>query len=478
MTRDHVLDDLKKKYTVLGVLDLEDPDLSQALSDLRQPVFAPMDRIIIMQNNSDKYDYPDAPGERLTSLQIMLTKLDISNCFVTVVTGNPSIEKEINQLRIENSLDDLPINFCLAEMPYIKQTQQYNDSFCALPWIHLHVTTNGDILPCCYSDNNRPLGNLRSHSIKQIMQGELATTLKHNMLNGYRSKVCAACYRQEDNGLKSPRVDHNIRYKTITKDDVTLEQYNPIFLDIRLNNLCNFKCRMCSEWYSSSIAQETRQLYGADAKLPYNFVDVSAMSSKQRKETIGQILPLISHQLDKIYFAGGEPLLTDEHYQIMSKLLAIGKTDIEIYYNTNLSTLNYKGSCITDLWNKFENITVGASIDASGTIAEYLRHGTMWDTVVDNLRKIKQQAPKVKIRITSTVGFLNVKNLIDLQRYWITSGFIPPADYNVKTLTSPEFLSVAALPTDHKLRLAQQIQDHIDWCRDVGSQSLADEWAT
>jgi molybdenum cofactor biosynthesis enzyme MoaA len=293
------------------------------------------------------------------------------------------------------------------------------------------------------------------------------------MLSGLRSKECNRCYAQEDSGLKSIRLDHNNRWKNIKQDnlnqDGTIDKFDPVYLDIRLNNICNLKCRMCSGYFSSAIAQEEVVLYGKKESVQ------SLLKLQQRDLGLIEILQYVPN-VEKIYFAGGEPLLTAEHYEILDALIACGNTNLEIIYNTNFTTLAYRGRSVLDLWKQFSNINIGASLDAEGAVAEYIRHGTKWSTIESNLESVKSQCPHINFTVTSTVGLLNVDNLIRLQQHWHTSETLDISKFSQTVMISPEHLTVSALPLEHKQRLEQTINHHIVWCKENNAKALATQW--
>lgn len=476
MTLDQIIDQQQQNYRVLEIIDLsiDHNELFQRLSAVRKDCYDPQERILILQTQPDVYEYIDSAGKHLIALQKICSKLDISNFFITVVTGNADIATELEQIQKEYSKDNLPMNHVVADLAYQKQINQYADTYCVFPWAHLYVGTTGDVLPCCIADQNKPLGNLNQDSVEVIHSSELARQLKLNMTQGYRSKSCETCYVKEDNGMISLRQKSNQKFsKYISKD---LNLFDPVYLDIRLNNICNFKCRMCSEWFSSSIAEETAKLYGKNSTLQYHQIDISPLTKQERKNLFEKLLPYISNKIEKIYFAGGEPLLCKEHYDILEYLIDIGHTDLEIFYNTNLSQLSYKDRSVIDLWNKFKRIEIGASVDASGSVAEYVRHGTIWNDILANINTIKTQCSHVHLTVTSTVSLLTASNLIQLQKEWISQELFSVNDLNQNTLTSPEFLSVAALPHHHKQKLLQEIQQHVAWCKKIGADKLKTSW--
>jgi radical SAM protein with 4Fe4S-binding SPASM domain len=350
----------------------------------------------------------------------------------------------------------------LIDGDYKKEIKKYPNTACQKLWNHFYVGTDGNINPCCLADHRFPLGNINKDDIPDIITIR-AKEVRSHMQQGLRNRTCAVCYEKEDHGIQSDRQVFDPTGQTVQIRNI----------DIRLNNICNFKCRMCSEYFSSAIQQETIELYGKNAVLGFEKISLDRVTKKARDRQLEKILSLVTLDLDSIYFAGGEPLITGEHYEILDHLIAVGNRDLAVRYNTNLSTLSYKQWNVIDKWYQFSHVTVGASIDASGAVAEYMRHGTIWPDIVANIYAIKQSAPHVKLQITSTVSCVTIENLIDLQNSWLDKGLFGVGDLKVKVLTSPNFLSPAVLPLHHKLRLSNIIQAHIEHLAGTG---LADQW--
>ncbi len=65
----------------------------------------------------------------------------------------------------------------------------------------------------------------------------------------------------------------------------------------------------------------------------------------------------------------------EEHYRILNILIEKKLTHISIRYITNFTQLKFKNYDVLELWKHFENIEVGASIDAEGDHTEYIRKG-------------------------------------------------------------------------------------------------------
>jgi sulfatase maturation enzyme AslB (radical SAM superfamily) len=317
------------------------------------------------------------------------------------------------------------------------------------------------------------MGNIRDDSINNILKSDKFNQLRKNMLSGRRSKECKRCYNFEDANQPSPRIKNNTRWSHLKNldfnKDGTINEFKSVFLDLRLSNLCNLKCRMCDGYFSSAIAQEDAELFG-------NYTHLNnSLQNKDRKAELTDILEYVS-VAEEIYFAGGEPLLSFEHYKILDALIKCNNTDLRIIYNTNFTKLSFKNQSVTKLWNKFSNVTVGASLDAMDNVAEYIRSGTNWKEIEHNLTQLKDESPHVNFTVTSTVGFMNIASLIKLQRQWHNNDILNIKKFSLNTTLSPAHLTVQVLPIHHKIRLSALIKNHISWCVENHADKLAVQW--
>ena len=138
--------------------------------------------------------------------------------------------------------------------------------------------------------------------------------------------------------------------------------------------------------------------------------------------------------VEQIYFAGGEPLLMEEHYRILEELVRREKFDVRLIYNTNFTQTYLKNRSVFEYWRQFRSVAVGASLDASGDRAEYIRKGTDWAQVVENRREMLRVCPEVDFYISPTLSIMNAWHLPDFHREWVDLGFIRPQDLNVNIL--------------------------------------------
>jgi radical SAM protein with 4Fe4S-binding SPASM domain len=475
-----VINDLQKLYDTAGPYFLSDfykpggeQRLHEFLTSVYQPEFKHNFRIVIVQDCVDEYHYQDLPGRAVCTLQKYASQIDISNFFILILSGNTQIDQELDHARKLYSTDTLCIQSQFVhDLMYERSNNKKSDTFCVLPWVHLYVGPDGNVLPCCVADQQHPMGNINEQSVDSIVTSEKFNQLRHNMLNGNRVKECSRCYQQEDSGISSPRVYHNTKWSdriTQYNPNGSIDQFEPLYLDLRLNNICNLKCRMCSGYFSSAIAQEEQKLFGNSKHSDSQIV------SEQKDMALKKLLKYLPY-CEKIYFAGGEPLLTGEHYKILNALIECNNTDLEIVYNTNFTTLSYKNVSVVDLWKQFSNVTIGASLDAMGLVAEYVRHGTKWLDIESNLKLVRSHCQHVVFTVTSTAGFLNVSSLIELQRTWHENNVVDISNFSVTVMVGPDHLTLGILPAHHKERLEQKIKSHIDWCQQNQAMALAEQW--
>lgn len=445
------------------------------LKSMYRPVFDNKQRILIVQPKNDCYSYtPNIASDSLIFLQKCLQQVDISNFFVLVITGNQNIKQELEWLQKTYSTDQNPIQYCLIDEEFNKITTT-SDTFCVNMWNHLHVSTQLDVLPCCVADSNAPLGNLNSNTLEEIVNSEHANSIRLKMLSNQRCSECSNCYIQEDQGLASRRIKNNYEYKhqipqlkSLTNTDGSLISFKPQTIDIRLNNICNLKCRTCSGSFSSMIAIEEKNLFGNEI----NYLKTPKLDNRE------QVLDSIINYFDcaeNIYFAGGEPIIMKEHYTILDHLIAIGRTDVPIIYNTNFTKLVYKEKNVLDYWKNFSIIKVNASIDGHGAAFEYVRHGAKWNQIEKNLILLKQHCPHVQFNVTSTISLISVESVMELQRQWHETGTLDIKHFQINPMYG-DYLSLQTLLPEYKKNIAQKIHNHCQWLTNIGANNLVQAW--
>lgn len=348
---------------------------------------------------------------------------------------------------------------------YTKEELLNKKFFCVAPWYQALISQYGYVEPCCVSrlqhDENvesgyEGYGSLNDDTFSNIINSDQIKQLRKNMLNDKYSKKCEVCIKQyEANGSRSHRQEYNKlyidRYFDLinqTDDDGAIPDFKPTFLDIRFSNLCNLKCRKCTPMFSSSLLKEYEDLNGPQPRYKFGIENV--------EKFINDITPYLQY-VEVINFAGGEPFLSKEHYLFLKKLDELGLHNITINYNTNLSTLKYRNNDLVQIFTKFKNLNVCASLDDSYERGEYIRYGTKWNNVLNNINILKTN--NIKYAIVCSVDILNIFHFTDFINEWIDSGLITINKVYYNLLVEPNFYSIQVLPLFVKEKIKEKLQE-------------------
>jgi len=354
-----------------------------------------------------------------------------------------------------------------AEDPMRKQ------GFCLLPWTHMHIRTDGSFLPCCLW-RGPPLGNVRSSSLGELWNSTGMKALRSDMMNGRPAAGCERCDDYERSGFLSLRQRHNLSMRhyldreRLTAPDGTLPRLPVPLLDIRFSNVCNLRCRICDPAQSSAWMAEARAL-GQPAEGGPIQKPCADWDSLWR-----QLQPLLEMGVEEIRFAGGEPLLMEEHYRILDFFIARGFTDVRLRYNTNFSTLRFQGRDVVDLWSRFQDVRVAASLDGSGRRGEYMRKGLCWDTVVANREEMLRRCPHAAFSIAATISIFNALHLPDFHREWVEKGYVERDEFAINMLLDPVMYRIQVLPAALKQRVLESYRRHQESFLDADGTAARD----
>ena len=355
----------------------------------------------------------------------------------------------------------------LTEQEWHRLTQ--SDTFCMLPWMHMHAFPDGRAYPCCLADYWHPVGDLRKNTMAEVWNQDAYKTMRKNMLEEKSCKECTKCYEQERHGAFSMRNDSNRNYGHLIKEtnDTHADGKHPDFRirywDVRFSNLCNFSCRSCGPIFSSNWYNDHVKLYNRKPDVLGREMLRVEYTTGNEDDMIAQMMPHVPH-LEQVYFAGGEPLIMKEHYFLLEKLIEAGKTDIRLQYNTNFSELRFKDKHVFDYWRHFKNVSVGASLDGMGAQAELVRRGTDWKQTVENRERMIQEVPHVDFYVSSTVSAMNVLHVLDFHKEWTRLGLVESKDWNINICQSPEWYRIDVFPEEFKQRVIYPAyKEHIAW---------------
>lgn len=329
--------------------------------------------------------------------------------------------------------------------------------FCILPWIHFHAWPNKQVMPCCVADSNMPVSEIKDdQSILEMMNSEEYKRMRLAMLNDEYYEPCRRCYELEDFNTWTMRQSQNtvrgldnIDLIASTNDDGSIDEFKMKYMDIRFSNLCNFKCRSCGPACSNLWAEEQLDQMDNNRKefeITFKLKDVlvSNTDNNDFMTKLKEHLP----DVEECYFAGGEILVTPDHYECLEFWIEndLAK-NIHLNYTTNMSKLTYKNKDIFEYWKHFKSIEIWASLDDVGERAELIRNGTRWGKIVENLRRIRDEAPNVSLGFTPTISIWNIWNYHKLFDFLYEEGLIDPIrPPRLNILTYPECAALDVLP--------------------------------
>lgn len=337
----------------------------------------------------------------------------------------------------------------LARIFQKDQFLKTNPSFCMLPWIHIYADPVGQVMPCCIAQT--VVGSSIDSSLMDLVNSTEMKKLRVDMLEGRKNAACAACHVHESQGITSSRQNWNRRFERYFSQAVTntdangnLREFKMAYFDFRFSNICNFKCRTCGAPFSTQWEQEDIK-----RNLPYARI----YPKNNDKRILNEIIAHIPH-MEQAYFAGGEPLITEEHYILLEEMIKQNRTDIKLNYNSNISNLKFKGKDLLELWRQFKHpIDMSASIDHYGERAEYIRSGTEWNTVENNLRRLAQ-IDHVNLSLNSVISIFNYVSFDKFYHYLIESELYSPKSFtfSIYPMVSPFHLTSQVLPKEVKER--------------------------
>ena len=468
------------------------------LSEIHKTAYEPNERIIFTLTSGDRYSNIDAAaGVILTQLQKRINEVDISNFFIILLTNDTTIPVAYSQVKDVISTDPVPISIVVYEQSITEKIiasskkSDYNSTdpikisldtlnsreqflltesktFCMYPWIHMHAYPTGHAYLCCMTDMEFPIGNFKNNTMREIWNDQPMREVRQAMLTEKSVDACNRCYEQEASGFMSGRLGankhhgHHIKKVEKTQQDGTFDDFELTYWDIRFSNLCNLSCRSCGHIFSSSWYQDQAKLSGPEWKKTHKVLNYAGRFETDAWE---QLVEHIDH-VEQIYFAGGEPLLMDEHYRILDELVRRKKFDVRLIYNTNFTHTDLKGNSVFEYWKQFDSVSIGASLDDCGARAEYIRKGTDWSVVEQNRRDMMRICPNVDFYISPTLSIMNAWSITDFHRDWVEKGLIGPQDINVNILQDPPHYRIDIAPAKYKQQLKTKFLDHINWLKD------------
>ena len=315
---------------------------------------------------------------------------------------------------------------------------------CPLPWTHLEIDVNGGASPCCLYKGSVPNVKVYKDSLKDIQDSQYMEDLRTKFKNGERPNGCSNCWAEEDAGKTSKRMNSIYKMKKSLQNWTTESKPALKFIDFKLGNVCNLKCRICGSWSSSKWAQE---------EIDYDDKNSTAIQNlreggwpKQYPKFFDDVKEYLA-DTEFFEFTGGEPFMIKNHFKILEHCVEKGfAKNIDIHYNTNGTQLPPKE--IFELWKNFKRVEIAFSIDDVGDQFEYQRHPAKWKEVNYNLNQFKaQKTDNIEFQICSTINIFNIFSLAKLA-LWVRQ--FAPRFFYVNTCFDPDVFNIQTLPKQIK----------------------------
>jgi len=357
--------------------------------------------------------------------------------------------------------------------PVPAKSSHTSETLCVLPWVHLFVDEKGELFPCCMSrkepfrnEKGKPI-QVAHNGIDSVWNCSSTRQFRKEFLSGIKPDRCENCWKSESLGMKSFRQIANVSFSSVLEEileNTDREGYAPLefrSIDLRLGNRCNLRCRMCFPDSSRLLAREYEQLF----KDKYSASD-SAFDWYRHEKVLSDIIRH-SKNLTNLHIAGGEPLIIQEGFNLLSSLINQGiAKQIRLSYNTNLTVIPRNAP---EIWNHFASTSLIVSLDGVGSVNSYIRFPSDWSSVIRNLRNLADQAlknPQLQISIHTTVQLYNILRLTDLFHFLKSIPGIDPFP-RLDFVFRPPYLDCRLLPRYLKHLARNRIQTYLDSTPDL-----------
>ena len=289
-------------------------------------------------------------------------------------------------------------------------------NYCVLPFIGLETAPMGQARACCLYEgdlhNNGELLNFSKNTVQETFHSSDMNELRAAFLRDEKPKGCAKCWAVEEAGGVSKRIISNQKYK----DFVGIEKPTLKFIDLKLGNICNLKCRICGVFSSSKWANDELKLNDSPGHKAH-IVEMNRAGQWPREaENFWQDIKELANDIDSLEITGGEPFLIEEHFEFLRHCVETGNAHrIDIHYNTNGTV--FPQDAIENIWPHFKRVEVAFSIDGLGEQFEYQREGAKWDQVTENIRKfheVRNNAQWLTTQLCTTINTLNIMDVVDV----------------------------------------------------------------
>lgn len=287
-----------------------------------------------------------------------------------------------------------------------------SNTFCVLPFIHTVLNPYNsaehkiNALPCCRFSH---AGAEKQEANDVINNSATWLKLQKQFLNGEKPEGCEHCWRDESHGVTSYRQINLLDFKNVIQNKSYLDK-KLIFLELVFGNTCNLACRSCSPTFSSKWFPINKHL--ASEGVIMNSTPNIEFSDWKRLD--------LSY-LTQLKIMGGEPFYQKGAIELLEYL-----SEIDVLKNIHLSIPTNCTIPLNDKWKRLlveaKKVSISISIDAPGKLNDYLREGSVWEELEQNLYGfdsfVKDNKNKMIITFNTVLSAYNVNKLPEIEKYF------------------------------------------------------------
>ena len=328
-----------------------------------------------------------------------------------------------------------------------------------LPFMHIYGTAGGNIVPCCEAQEV-PL-NKPGETALESWNNENYKELRRALAEDERPERCNVCWHLEDSGIVSNRQQwEKDNWKDFSdiisvNDDYSVNN-KPMWVELKVSNFCNLKCIMCSTHSSYKrvkdldiIKKYTKDGYETRLLRP---TDLFASLNEW---------PDLWDNVHTLQFTGGEPIINQEHYDLLEGIPTEVKSKIKLRYATNISHIKFKKYDLVEMWRQFKHVNIKVSMDGVNEVYNYIRQDGDWDTVYNNMLVLNAE-PTIDLAVGITVQSHNIYHMPEFYQFWKES----PIDLKFITanvLQTPKYLRPNLWPQPYRTKIIDRLREAYEW---------------
>ena len=408
--------------------------LYEILQQHHQVVYQPDQKLVF-------YTQHQVNLNQLCHLQLASSLIDISNSFI-IVCSPYDLAGQLETANQQHGHDHQVIECKIVDLDSTEllSTEVISlDTLCPLPWMHLEVGNMGYLHTCCLTSES--LGHVQQDQIQDIFHGTAMQNIRLQMLRGEKPDSCQHCWKQESYGQRSPRQGHLAMYQ---KDLLSSYLHAPKIrsLDIKLGNTCNFKCKICSKYFSSQFASEDLKYAGTPQQVSEIRRVIDLGKRYESDHHVLDQLDTIWPELLNLDIIGGEPFLLKQLADLLGRVAKSSHSEhIRLRFSTNGSVFPAN---LIDTLSSFRLVDIGISADNIGQKFE-IERGGLWDNIQSNIQQfLLLDRKKFRVYVLCTVNIQNVLDLDEIYQWGDQTGI----DIVFNLLDRPDYLSINNLTTE------------------------------